>query len=125
MVGDGERTHKGAAHARGRTLPKANEERLAQLATRLPPPSAEELDIIKGLRAERRRRHLLGWAVALVVVALCAGAIVQWVRPLPHPTLQATGVRLPGMPPTLAWPSAGEAAVGVEGVGPLGQLRGN
>jgi D-alanyl-D-alanine carboxypeptidase (penicillin-binding protein 5/6) len=125
MVGDGERTHKGAAHARGRTLPKANEERLAQLATRLPPPSAEELDIIKGLRAERRRRHLLGWTVALVVVALCAGAIVQWVRPLPHPTLQATGVRLPGTPPTLAWPSAGEAAVGVEGVGPLGEVRGS
>ena len=125
MVGDGERIHKGAAHARGRTLPKANEERLAQLATRLPPPSAEELDIIKGLRAERRRRHLLGWAVALVVAALFAGAIVQWVRPLPHPTLRATGVRLPGTPPTLAWPSTGEAAVGVEGVGRLGEVRGS
>jgi D-alanyl-D-alanine carboxypeptidase (penicillin-binding protein 5/6) len=140
MVENAGRTHKGAAHARGRNLPKANEERLAQLATRLPPPSDdqddrddqdeqdeqdEQLDIIKGLRAGRRRRHLLGWAVALVVLALGAGAIAQWVRPLPHPTLQATGVRLPGMPPTLAWPSAGEAAVGVEGVGPLGQLRGN
>src|SRR6516162_10084315 len=140
MVENAGRTHKGAAHARGRNLPKANEERLAQLATRLPPPSDdqddrddqdeqdeqdEQLDIIKGLRAGRRRRHLLGWAVALVVLALGAGAIAQWVRPLPHPTLQATGVRLPGTPPTLAWPSTGEAAVGVEGVGPLGEVRGN
>src|SRR6516164_7638061 len=125
MVGDGERTHKGAAHARGRTLPKANEERLAQLATRLPPPSDDELDIIKGLRAERRRRHLLGWGVALVVVALCAGAIAQWVRPLPHPTLRAAQVRLPGTPPVLAWPNTGEAAVGVAGVGPLGDIRGS
>jgi D-alanyl-D-alanine carboxypeptidase (penicillin-binding protein 5/6) len=63
--------------------------------------------------------------VALVVVALCAGAIAQWVRPLPHPKVQATEVRLPGTPPTLAWPSTGEAAVAVAGVGQLGQLRGN
>jgi D-alanyl-D-alanine carboxypeptidase (penicillin-binding protein 5/6) len=125
MVENGGRTHRGPAHARGRTLPKASEERLAQLATRLPPPSEEQLDIIKGLRAERRRRHVIGWAVALLVLALCAGAIAQWVRPLPHPTLQTTGVRLPGMPPTLAWPSTGQAAVGVDGVGPLGQVHGN
>jgi D-alanyl-D-alanine carboxypeptidase (penicillin-binding protein 5/6) len=135
MVEHGGRTRKGPAHARGRTLPKANEERLAQLATRLPPPSNDQpdddqlsddqLDIVKGLRSGRRRRHLLGWAVALVVLAVCAGAVAQWVRPLPHPTLQATGVRLPGTPPTLAWPSTGEAAIGVAGVGPLGEVRGN
>src|SRR5215472_6291616 len=108
MVENRGRTHKGAAHARGRTLPNANEERLAQLATRISPPSDdqddrddrddkdEQLDIIKGLRAERRRRHLFGWAVALVVLALCAGAIAQWVRPLPRPTVEAAGVHLPG-----------------------------
>jgi serine-type D-Ala-D-Ala carboxypeptidase (penicillin-binding protein 5/6) len=125
MAGDADRTPKGPLHARGRTLPKANEERLAQLATRIPPPSDDELDIIKALRAERRRRHVIGWLVALLVLALCAGAIAQWVRPLPHPTLAAAGVRLPGTPPALAWPSTGQAAVSVAGVGPLGQRRGN
>jgi D-alanyl-D-alanine carboxypeptidase (penicillin-binding protein 5/6) len=98
---------------------------LAQLATRLPAPIDDDLDIIKGLRAERRRRHLIGWGVALLVLALCAGAIAQWVRPLPHPTVQTTTIRLPGTPPALAWPSTGEAAVDVAGVGTLGQLRGS
>ncbi len=125
MVGHDDRTQKGPIHARGRTLPKGNEERLAQLATRLPPPTADELDIIKALRAERRRRHLIGWVVALVVIVLIAGGIAQWVRPLPHPTLAAAGVRLPGTPPALAWPSTGQAAVSVAGVGPLGERGGN
>ncbi len=64
------------------------------------------------------------WGTGLVVVALCAGAIAQWVRPLPRSTVKASAVRLPGTPPSFAWPSGGEAAAKVVGVGTVGQVRG-
>jgi D-alanyl-D-alanine carboxypeptidase (penicillin-binding protein 5/6) len=58
----------------------------------------------------------LGWLLALVVVL----AAVQWFRPLPKPT-EATVVpssyTFPGRLPSLPWPSQGQAAVAVEGVG--------
>jgi D-alanyl-D-alanine carboxypeptidase (penicillin-binding protein 5/6) len=120
---NGER--KGPAHARGRTLPKSNEERLSELGKLLPPPSEDELEIIRGLRHERRRRRFLTWLIAIVLIALLAGAIAQWVRPLPASTLEIQGVRLPGTTPTFAWPSTGEAAAAVEGTGTLGQVRGS
>jgi serine-type D-Ala-D-Ala carboxypeptidase (penicillin-binding protein 5/6) len=116
---------KGPAHARRRALPRENQERLAEIGRQLPPPSEDELKIIAGLRASRRRRRLLAWGTALIVAALCAGAIAQWVRPLPHATLKALEVRLPGMAPSFAWPSSGEAAATVVGVGTVGQLRGS
>jgi D-alanyl-D-alanine carboxypeptidase (penicillin-binding protein 5/6) len=116
---------KGPAHARGRTLPKGNEERLAELGKQLPPPSDDDLEIIRGLRHERFRRRLLTWLVAIVLLALLAGAIAQWVRPLPASTLEIQGVRLPGTAPTFAWPSTGEAAAAVVGSGTLGQVRGS
>jgi D-alanyl-D-alanine carboxypeptidase (penicillin-binding protein 5/6) len=124
MAADGSERHRGPAHARGRALPKANEERLAELGRHLPPPSEEELQITKGLRAARRRRRVFGWAAFLVVAALCAGAIAQWVRPIPNSTVLVAATSVPGAAPTLAWPSAGEAAVGVEGLGLLGQVHG-
>jgi D-alanyl-D-alanine carboxypeptidase (penicillin-binding protein 5/6) len=120
----GSEKRQGPAHARGRTLPKGNEERLAELGKQLPPPGDDELEIIRGLRASRLRRRLLAWCIALVVLALLAGAIAQWVRPLPSSTLQVVSVRLPGAAPTFAWPSAGEAAASVEGIGALGQVNG-
>ena len=113
-----------AAHARGHTLSKGSEERLTQLGNQLPPPGEDELEIIRGLRHERRRRRFLAWLVAIVLLALLAGAIAQWVRPLPASTLEIQDVRFPGTPPTFAWPSAGEAAAAVEGGGTLGQVRG-
>jgi serine-type D-Ala-D-Ala carboxypeptidase (penicillin-binding protein 5/6) len=115
---------KGPAHARRRALPRENEERLAEIGRQLPPPSEDELEIVAGLRASRRRRRLLTWSAALIVVALCAGAIAQWVRPLPNATLTAQEVLLPGVAPSFAWPSSGEAAATVVGVGPVGQVRG-
>jgi D-alanyl-D-alanine carboxypeptidase (penicillin-binding protein 5/6) len=112
------------AHARKRALPRENEERLADIGRQLPPPGEDELAITAGLRSSRRRRRVAAWGSGLVVVALCAGAIVQWVRPLPEATLAVQSVRLPGTAPTFAWPSTGEAAATVEGVGTVGQVRG-
>jgi serine-type D-Ala-D-Ala carboxypeptidase (penicillin-binding protein 5/6) len=125
MDGSGNRARKGPAHARRRVLPRETEERLAEIGQQLPPPSEEELEITAGLRAERRRRRVVSWSVALLVVALCAGAIAQWVRPLPHATIETHAVRLPGAAPSFAWPSSGEAAAAVVGVGPLGQVHGS
>jgi serine-type D-Ala-D-Ala carboxypeptidase (penicillin-binding protein 5/6) len=125
MDGSGERARKGPAHARKRVLPRENEERLAEIGRQLPPPSEEELEIVAGLRSERRRRRVVGWTVALVVAALCAGAIAQWVRPLPAATLGAPAVRLPGTAPSYAWPATGESAAAVVGVGTVGQVRGS
>jgi len=125
MVGNDRDRQRGPAHARKRALPRDNEERLAEIGRQLPPPSEEELEIVAGLRASRRRRRLLTWAAGLIVAALCAGAIAQWVRPLPHATLKTGEVRLPGVAPSFAWPSSGEAAATVVGVGSLGQVRGS
>ena len=125
MVGRDSGRQKGPAHARRGGLPRENEERLADIASQLPPPSEGELEIIAGLRASRRRRRLLAWCTALIVAVLCAGAIAQWVRPLPHATLKTREARLPGMAPSFAWPSSGEAAATVVGVGTVGQVRGS
>lgn len=125
MDPDGSGRRKVPAHARKRALPRDNEARLVQLADRLPPPTEAELEISAALRTSRRRRRLLTWGVALVVVALCAGAVAQWVRPLPHVTVSAPAVRLPGSPPSFAWPQAGESAATVLGVGTVGQQRGS
>ncbi|HEY6473524.1 MAG TPA: hypothetical protein VIY26_11585, partial [Acidimicrobiales bacterium] len=120
----GSEKRQGPAHARGRALPKGNEERLAELGKMLPPPGDDELEIIRGLRASRLRRRLLAWGIALLLIALVAGAVAQWVRPLPASTLQVVSVRLPGTVPTFAWPSTGEAAASVDGIGALGQVNG-
>lgn len=125
MDGGSPEKRKGPAHARGHsTLPKDNEERLAELGKLLPPPGDDELEIIRGLRAERFRRRFLAWLIAIVLLALLAGAIAQWVRPLPASTLGIADVHLPGPAPTFAWPSTGEAAAVVEGTGAAGQVRG-
>ena len=87
--GNGER--KGPAHARKRVLPRENEERLAEIGRQLPPPSDEELAITAGLRRSRRRRAGGGLGQRLVFVALCAGAVAQWVRPLPSGHLGRPG----------------------------------
>ncbi len=94
------------------------------MGRQLPEPSEDELEIVAGLRSSRRRRRLLVWGTGLIVVALCAGAIAQWVRPLPHSTVTASAVRLTGTAPSFAWPSGGEAAAKVLGVGTVGQVRG-
>jgi serine-type D-Ala-D-Ala carboxypeptidase (penicillin-binding protein 5/6) len=115
---------KAPAHVRRRPLPKENEKRLAEIERQIPPPSDEELEIVADLRTSRRRRRLLVWGAVVVLVALAAGAVSQWVRPLPQAVVRTEDVRLPGSAPTFAWPSSGEAAATVVGVGALGQVRG-
>lgn len=64
------------------------------------------------------------WAVALVaVVVVLVGLVVFQLVRQPPPVRVETYVAqtfLPGRQPTLAWPSQGEAAIGVEGVGIVG-----
>ena len=125
MAGTRNGRHRGPAHARKRALPRESEGRLADIGRELPPPGEDELKIIAGLRASRRHRRLLTWGTALIVAALCAGAITQWVRPLPRAILKTGPVRIPGTAPVFVWPSRGEAAATVVGVGTVGQVRGS
>jgi len=76
-------------------------------------------------RSARIKRRLVAVTVTVLVVALAAGAGIQWFRPLPQPSIEGltTPIRLVGNAPVLPWPSSGEAAVTVEGVGGLGQVR--
>ncbi|MFI9275772.1 D-alanyl-D-alanine carboxypeptidase [Kitasatospora sp. NPDC052896] len=80
--------------------------------TPAPPPTLR--------RTVLRRVRIWTPLLALLTVACCA---VQVLRPLPTPVLALTGASsytFAGAPPALAWPSEGEAAVEVEGLGSLG-----
>jgi serine-type D-Ala-D-Ala carboxypeptidase (penicillin-binding protein 5/6) len=65
------------------------------------------------------------WIVGLIVALVVAGAVVQFVRPLPKAsahTSSALPTRVAGSAPHLPWPGGGvQAAEDVEGVGFLGQ----
>ena len=120
----GSEGRKGPVHARGRGSSSPAEARLIERGTQVPPRTDNELRIIAGLQASRRHRRVFFWLAVIVVAALCAGAIAQWVRPLPRATVTAAAIVLPGTAPAFAWPSTGEAAADAEGVGTLGQVRG-
>jgi len=75
-----------------------------------------------GMRPQRGASRLAVGALVVVCGALAVGARAATLSSPPlaiHRTL-ASFVRLPGKPPTLAWPREGEAAVEVEGVGSFG-----
>jgi serine-type D-Ala-D-Ala carboxypeptidase (penicillin-binding protein 5/6) len=61
-------------------------------------------------------------AVVVLVLAAIVFVVVQLVRPVPAVAASAGSVTvaMPGSPASLAWPSQGEAAIGVEGTGLLG-----
>lgn len=66
----------------------------------------------------------MGRVLAVIVIILLAIAyvVVQFVRPVPAVAATAStaaSTTMPGAPATLTWPSQGEAAIGVEGVGLL------
>ncbi len=76
-------------------------------------------------RAARVTRRLVVSCVVLLVLVVGVGAAVQWLRPVPEPSLEGltTPLRIPGSAPSLPWPSTGEAALAVQGVGTFAQLR--
>jgi len=125
MVGSDLPGERRPAHAGRHGLTRESEGRLAELGRRLPPPSEEDRKIMAADRAARITRRLGVSLVVLLVVVLGVGAAVQWLRPLPQPTLTglATPIRVPGSPPSLPWPTSGEAALAVPGLGTLGQVR--
>ena len=113
------------AHARRHGVSRATEDRLADLGRRLPPPSEADRKVMAADRAARITRRLALGFVVLLVVALGVGGAVQWLRPLPQPALRAlaTPIRIPGPDPSLPWPSTGEAALAVQGLGTVGHVR--
>jgi serine-type D-Ala-D-Ala carboxypeptidase (penicillin-binding protein 5/6) len=114
-----------AAHARRYRLDRATEKRLAELGRQLPPPSEEDRKAMAADRVARIKRRLAVGLVVLVLLAVVVGAAAQWLRPLPPPTVVSltTPVHVPGTAPSLPWPSSGEAALDVGGLGSLGQTR--
>ena len=98
-----------------------------------PETTAEALEILSTfssrpmtpLRRAGQRIRLWG---GLLAVLLAIFAVVQVLRPLPKPQLQMTAASeytFPGSKPVLAWPSAGQSAVEVEGLGVLGHSGGD
>lgn len=75
-----------------------------------------------------RRWWLLPLIAVIVLVALVAAALVRAeTKAMPYLTVHRVmpkTVKLPGKPFKPAWPSEGEATVGVEGVGSLGSTGG-
>jgi len=113
------------AHAPRHGLSRATEDRLAELGRRLPPPSEEARKVMAADRAARIRRRISVGLVVVLVLALGLGVAVQWLRPVPQPAFvgMTTSLRIPGSPPPFPWPASGEAAMVVQGVGSLGQVR--
>ncbi|WP_396447640.1 D-alanyl-D-alanine carboxypeptidase family protein [Actinomadura sp.] len=76
-------------------------------------------------RKGKRRRGLIVLVAALVLlVGVAAG---QLIRPVPQPTIElaiASSHAFPGQAPALPWPTAGQAAVYVEGLGMMGSSGG-
>lgn len=122
MVGDGLPGKRRPLHSRHGTGGDARA-RLAELGRQLPPPSGDAARIEAADRAAWRNRRLAVRVVIVVVVLVVAGSIAQWFRPLTQPSLQgvSTSVRFPGTAPSLPWPSTGQAALGVPGLGFLGR----
>ncbi|MEU5955028.1 D-alanyl-D-alanine carboxypeptidase [Streptomyces sp. NPDC047525] len=86
---------------------------LAELTNTPPPPETR-------VRTTVRRVKIWTPLVLLMVVVF---AVVQAVRPLPTPTLTLTAketVSFEGDKPSMPWPSQGEAAMDVNGIGTFG-----
>lgn len=64
------------------------------------------------------------YVVIALIVLLIAGGIAQFVRTLPAQRVDrtiATSLVAPGQRPTLPWPTEGQAALAVDGIGTVGQ----
>ncbi|WP_424213225.1 hypothetical protein ACN20G_14715 [Streptomyces sp. BI20] len=86
---------------------------LAQLTNNPPPPPS-------AMRSTVRRIKIYGPILTLIVLVL---AVVQAFRPLPAPTLVATGktsFTFEGGKPELTWPASGQAVMAASGLGVIG-----
>ncbi|MFH8562834.1 D-alanyl-D-alanine carboxypeptidase [Streptomyces sp. NPDC017988] len=93
--------------------PKPPLDLLAELTNTPPPPETP-------VRTAVRRVKIWTPIVLLLVVVF---AVVQAVRPLPTPTLKLTAeqsVSFGGDKPSMPWPSQGQAAMDVNGIGSFG-----
>ncbi|MCZ9341681.1 D-alanyl-D-alanine carboxypeptidase, partial [Streptomyces sp. TRM76130] len=86
---------------------------LAELTNTPPPPETP-------LRTAWRRVKI--WTPLVLLLVIVVG-VVQAVRPLPTPTLQLTAeetVSFEGDEPSMPWPTQGQAAMDVNGIGSFG-----
>lgn len=83
---------------------------------------------VAGPRPARRRRLWLYVAVLVPLLGAAGFAGVRLVGPLPAPQVIQAVPQLyviPGTPPALPWPAAGQAVLEVEGLGSLGSSGGS
>ncbi|MFD8201495.1 D-alanyl-D-alanine carboxypeptidase [Streptomyces sp. NPDC003470] len=93
--------------------PKPPLDLLAELTNTPPPPETP-------LRTTVRRVKI--WTPLVVLLVIVFG-VVQSMRPLPEPTLDLTAqdsFTFEGGKPEIPWPSAGQAALDVQGIGSFG-----
>ncbi|MEV6122214.1 D-alanyl-D-alanine carboxypeptidase [Streptomyces sp. NPDC052077] len=104
----------GAEHTRQQPMPpKPPLDLLAELTNTPPPPETP-------LRTTVRRVKIWTPVVLLLVIVL---GVVQSMRPLPAPALDLTAqdsFTFEGGKPAIPWPSNGQAALDVEGIGTFG-----
>jgi len=87
--------------------------------------SARALGPTGGFGGGGRRRggHRIRNSLVVLVVVVIVLGVVQLLRGVPRPVVAqtvATTDRLPGSPPSIPWPSEGEAALAVQGMGMIG-----
>ena len=61
--------------------------------------------------------------ILILILVMVALIIVQLVRPVPTITVKSTlpaTYQVPGLPPTIHWPTGGESALAVSGIGEIG-----
>ncbi|SNT62286.1 D-alanyl-D-alanine carboxypeptidase [Actinomadura meyerae] len=92
------------------------------------PPRAPQAPAAQEAPEEKRRGRR--WLIVLVAaVVLVAGVVTgQLIRPVPEPAIDlaiASSHAFPGQAPTLPWPSAGQSAIYVDGLGSMGVSGGS
>ncbi|MFE0389671.1 D-alanyl-D-alanine carboxypeptidase [Streptomyces bungoensis] len=93
--------------------PKPPLDLLAELTNTPPPPETPVRTLVRRVKI---------WTPVVLLLAVVV-AVVQSVRPLPQPTLDLTAkdtYTFPGAKPGIPWPSSGEAALEVQGIGSFG-----
>ncbi|MHB8440153.1 MAG: D-alanyl-D-alanine carboxypeptidase family protein [Acidimicrobiales bacterium] len=106
------------AHARGAA---GSDQRLRALSERMSIGTSKS-SYGSSFRGPRWSAGIGVLVVGVVVVALVVFVAVQLLRGVPAPTmtLEASALHMPGTPPSLPWPTSGQAAMVEIGAGSLG-----